>query len=137
MQIINEEDAKIINDFEQAALLFGEIQQEHALYLQRNQLADVQKWSDERARAMGILQNALTAVWRCDSLQTDADLGRSLQKRVGEIVARERELAENVKSCQEQLKGEMGKMRKGKKVLGGYGETGRASSTGLCYRNAL
>ena len=137
MEIINDEALKIMNEFEQAALSFRKIQKEHTCSLQRNQLADVQKWSDERSQAMGYLQQALNAVWNCDSLRFDARLGRSLQQRIGVIVERERELAENVRLCQNRLKEEMGKIRKGKKVIGGYGTTSTSRCTGLCFKNSL
>ena len=137
MKIISGEASKLIEDFENAAMLFGEIQQKHTLYLQQNQFADVQKWSDERSQAMGQLQQALSAVWGCDSLKADTRIGRSLQRRIGVIVEREKLLAENVKSCQEQTKSELGKMRKGKKAIGGYGTTGHTRRTGLCFRNSL
>ena len=137
MKVVNGEASKLIDAFEQAASFFSEIQEEHSLALQRNQLADVQRWSDERSQAMALLQQALGAMWNCDSLRADARLGRELQHRIGVIVDRERLLVENVKSCQAQIKGEMGKMRKGKKAIGGYGTTGHIRGTGLCYRNSL
>ncbi len=137
MEIVNDEALKLIDDFKQAELVFVEMQQEHALYLRRHQLADVQSWSNQRSQAMGQLQQALSAVWQCDSLRSDVRLGKSLQKRIGEIVERERELAIDVKSCQEQLKGEMGTIRKGKRVIGGYGATASSKSTGLCFKNSL
>ncbi len=137
MQTQKGEAEKILNDVEQAIVVFGEIQQAHALSLQRNQLADVGQWGSQRSKAMGFLQQALGAVWGCDSLRADARLGRSLQQRIGQIVARERELTDGVKACQEQLKREMGKMRKGKKAIGSYGATVGVKSNGLCFRNAL
>lgn len=137
MEIINAEALKIMDEFEQAALSFGKIQREHACFVQRNQLSDVQKWSAERSQAMGYLQQTLNAVWHCDSLRFDARLGRSLQQRIGMIVERERELTENVRLCQKRLKDEMGKIRKGKKAIGGYGTTAVSRCTGLCFKNSL
>ncbi len=137
MQIRTGEAAQLLDDFEQAILVFGEIQQKHTLSLQRNKLADVGLWNDERSRALGLLQQALGAVWNCDSLKADASLGRTMQQRIGDIVECERELAEKVRSCQDQLKSEMGKMRKGKKAIGGYGAMGGSRGSGLCFRNSL
>lgn len=137
MKIINGEATRLLEDFEQAAFLFGQIQQEHARYLQQNQLQDVQKWSDERSRAMGRLQQALTAVWGCDSLRSDNRLGESLQRKIGLLVERERKLAAGVKCCQQHLKGDMAKIRKGKKAIGGYGVRVQGRNSGLCFKNSL
>ncbi len=137
VEIINAEALKLIDDFEQAALMFGEIQQEHVQFLRRDQLGDMQMWSDQRSQAMGKLQQALNAVWGCDALRADARLGQSLQNRIGKIVEQERELVENVRSCQDQLKSEMGTLRKGKKAMGGYGAATSVRKLGLCYRNSL
>ncbi len=136
MEIMDSEASKLLDDFEQAAFLFGKIQDQHTDYLQRNQLTDVGKWNDERSHAIGNLQQALSAMWSCDSLRADTRLGRSLQRRLGVIVERERELVENVKLRQDHLRDEMGKMRKGKKAMGGYGATALTPSTGLCFRNS-
>ena len=137
MQIRTGEAAQLLDDFEQAILVFGEIQQKHTLSLQRNKLADVGLWNDERSKALALLQQALGAVWNCDSLRADARLGHSLQQRIGDMLECERQLAEKVKFSQDHLKSEMGKMRKGKKAIGGYGATGGLRSRGLCFRNSL
>ncbi len=137
VKIIDAEAAKVMADFDQAAILFAEVQQEHAWSLQHNQVADVREWSDERSRAMGRLQQALNAVWGCDVLRSDARIGSSLQERIGQIIARERELVADVKSCQSHLQGEMARVRKGKKAMGGYGAVSGARSIGLCFKNSL
>ena len=131
------EATKLMADCEQAMLVFAEIQQAHTLSLQRNQLAKIGMWHDERSKALGLLQQALGAVWRCDMLRADARLGESLHRRIGQMIEREQGLAEHVKSCQAGLKSEMGKMRKGKQAMGGYGATGVSRSSGLCFRNSL
>ncbi|MDA3832397.1 MAG: hypothetical protein PF495_03275 [Spirochaetales bacterium] len=137
MQTKTDEAAQLVDDVEQAMLVFDEIQQAHSLYLQRKQLVDVGLWTDQRSKAMGVLQQALGAVWGCESLRADSRLGSSLQQRIGHIVEREQELAEKVKLCQDQLKSEMGKIRKGKKTIGSYATIGGARGTGLCFRNSL
>lgn len=135
MKTIDNEAAKLVDEFEKAALQFSEIQQEHTRFLQRNQLTDVGKWQDERSRAMGNLQQALNAVWHCEPLKADARVGLSLQEKIGAIVERERVLAADVKLRQEHLKSEMGKIRRGKKAMGGYGANSK--STGFCFKNSF
>jgi hypothetical protein len=135
MKVIDNEAAKLVDEFEKAALQFSEIQQEHTRFLRGNQLTDVSKWQDERSQAMGNLQQALNAVWRCEPLKSDARLGLSLQEKIGAIVKRERILAADVKLRQEHLKNEMGKIRRGKKAIGGYGANSK--NTGFCFKNSF
>ena len=137
MNMMTGEAKQLLDDFDRAVLVLGAIQQGHARSLQHNHLTDIQQWSDERSQAMAKLQQALSGVWSCDVLRSDVRLGQSLQRRIGEIVDREKILAAEVKSCQRQLQDEMGKIRKGKKAMGGYGASMGARSTGLCFKNSL
>ena len=83
----------LLAEVKEAIAVFGALQEEHHSKLKAGNMHNFSKWSDCRSRAMGRLQQALSEVWQCDSLQRSDLLGEKLRDDIGLIIIREQKLA--------------------------------------------